>query len=174
MQGLDIQQDGPYMNTLIRAAGSRIVTLSLILTVFLVSCSKNPLPYDEHTDAHSGLRAALIQARIRGKLVLVVFGANWCPDCRELAKQMAGGQLAERIGQRFVVTKVDVGNWSKNLDIAQEYGNPIKKGIPAVAVVAPDGKLLQTIQAGKLMSARGTLDDKFLAVFDKLPVLSGR
>lgn len=68
--------DRTLINILTRVAGTGFVTLSLTLIVFLASCSKNPLPYDEYADAHLELRRALAQAQITGKPVLVVFGAN--------------------------------------------------------------------------------------------------
>jgi len=81
---------------------------------------------------------------------------------------MAKGKLAERVAERFIVVKIDVGNWDKNLDVVYEYGNPIKKGIPAIAVLASDGKLLQSTKAGELASARSMGENSILLVFDKI------
>ena len=44
------------------------------------------------------------------------------------------GPLTSAQGKAKVV-KIDVGNFDKNLGLAQRYGNPIAKGIPAVVVV---------------------------------------
>ena len=124
--------------------------------------------YDEAADANKDLVRALDKAKHSHKPVLVVFGANWCPDCRALAKQMAQGKLADKLSHEYVITKVDVGNWDKNQDIAERYGNPIKKGIPAVAVLSPEGKLLHSTAAGELASARDMGEDDLLAAFAKL------
>lgn len=100
--------------------------------------------------------------------MLVVFGANWCPDCRALARQMTSDSVARRVAKSFVVTKVEIGNWDRNMDIADRYGNPTKKGIPAVAVLDAKGKLIRATAAGELASARAMGEDQVLAVFDKL------
>lgn len=126
------------------------------------------LPYDESADARAELNRALQQAAGQGKQVLVVFGANWCPDCRELAQKMAGGPLAAHVAQRYVVTKVDVARFNKNTDLAQQMGNPIKKGIPAVAVLRADGSLVKATAGGELADARNMGDDQVLKVLEGL------
>lgn len=126
------------------------------------------LPYDETANARADIATALAEARVQKKQVLVVFGANWCKDCRELARKMAGGKLAGEIVKRYVVAKVDIGNWDRNQDVAADYGNPSKKGIPAVVVINTDGKALKATSAGELASARDMGEAELLAVFSRL------
>ncbi len=143
-------------------------TTSLVLLTpqaLAVTPISGPPAYDEAADAGQDLARALDRAKHEHKRLLVVFGANWCPDCRVLARRMAQGKLAEQLARAYVVTKVDVGNWDKNQDIAARYGNPIKKGIPAVAVLGPDGRLLHATAAGELASARDMGEDDLLGVF---------
>jgi len=111
------------------------------------------LPYDEKADAIADLSHALTSARADHKNVLVVFGANWCPDCRELDKALHGSSQA-LIQSRFDVVKIDVGNFDKNLDLAQRYGNPIKMGIPAVVVLTGNDRVLYSTRGGELANAR--------------------
>src|SRR5208282_5515546 len=89
------------------------------------------LPYHQSANAAADLHSALAAARADRNDVLLVFGANWCPDCRELDKALNGGSHA-LIAGHFQVVKVDVGRFDKNLELANQYGNPIKMGIPAV------------------------------------------
>ena len=111
------------------------------------------LPYDEKADAKVGIEQALSAAQHDGKQVLLVFGANWCKDCRELDKALHGKSQA-LIDGKFVLVKVDVGNFDKNIDLAQSYGNPIHKGIPAAVVLSPGNKILYSTKAGELADAR--------------------
>ena len=114
-----------------------------------------PLPYDIAADPQRDLTAAMAEARKGGKRVLVVFGANWCPDCRVLDQEFhAGGKTAELIASRYEVVKVDVGDFDKNLDFAKLYGEPIKKGIPSVVVVTPTNEVVYETKAGELADAR--------------------
>jgi len=62
--------------------------------------------------------------------------------------------LARLIAQDFVVVEVDVGRYDKNLDLAEKYGVPINKGIPAISVLDPRGKLLYAQSQGQFANAR--------------------
>ncbi len=125
-----------------------------------------PLPYDEAANPHRELQAALANARKSGKRVLVVFGANWCPDCRVLDREFhAGGKTAELVARRYEVVKVDVGRFDRNLDFAKLYGEPIKKGIPSVVIVTPTNEVVYQTKAGELADARGMGADGIFAFF---------
>ena len=112
------------------------------------------LPYNDAADAKADLRQALAEAGQSQLPVLVVFGANWCEDCRALDAALKTGRTAELMAKSFKVVKVDVGNFNRNLDIAGEYGNPIKKGIPAAVVLSPANQVLYATRAGELADAR--------------------
>jgi protein disulfide-isomerase len=124
-------------------------------------------PYDESADAHATLLHGLDQARASGKDLLVIFGANWCKDCRELDKALHG-RAAALIDARFVVVKVDVGDSDKNLDILKHYGYPTGKGIPAAIVLAPQDKVLYATRAGELADARHMGDDGIYNFFSNV------
>jgi thioredoxin 1 len=111
-------------------------------------------PYDENADATAELDFAISQARANGKLVLINFGANWCPDCREFEKACLTEETKKLIDAHFVVAKVDVGDWDKNPELVAAWDNPIAGGIPAVVLATPDRKILFTTKAGQLSKAR--------------------
>ena len=111
-----------------------------------------PWPYDEHADATADVQHAIAAAQVDHKKVLLVFGANWCPDCRALDKAMHGSSQ-HLIENGFDVVKIDVGNFDKNLPLAQRYGNPIAKGIPAVVVVGARNQVLYSTKGGELANA---------------------
>lgn len=125
-------------------------------------------PYAEQADARADINLALQKAAAEKKQVLVVFGANWCKDCLALNQQMSDTPLAAEVKQRYVVTKVDVGRFNRNLDIAQAMGNPIKKGIPAVALLQADGSLLKATTGGELADARSMGPEAVLKVLATL------
>jgi thioredoxin 1 len=123
-----------------------------LLAVALVASAADA-PYNEAANAEADVQQALVAARAAHKQILLVFGANWCPDCRELDKALRGTSRA-LIEGRFDVVKIDVGNFDKNLDLAQRYGNPIEKGIPAVVVLSADGEISYSTKGGELANAR--------------------
>lgn len=128
-----------------------------------------PGPYDRRADAQADLGRAVDQARRENKRVLVVFGANWCPDCRKLSADMAEPALGAPIAERFVVTKVDVGNFNRNGRIVNQMGNPVDHGIPAVVVLDGQGRQLGTATGPQLAAVRKAQDPATLvAALDRL------
>jgi thioredoxin 1 len=124
--------------------------------------------YNEQADARAELNLALAAAGAQKKNVLVVFGANWCGDCMALERKMSAGSLAGHVNSRFVVLKVDVGRFNRNTDLAAQLGVPLKKGIPAVAMLAADGSVQSATGAGELANARQMGDEAVLQVFEGL------
>lgn len=124
-------------------------------------------PYDESADAHAALQRALSEARSANKYVLIVFGANWCDDCRKLDQSMHGSSAA-LIESRFVVVKINVGNFDRNLDLVNRYGNPIRRGIPAAVVVTPADQLIYSTKAGELADARRMGDAGIYQFFSEI------
>jgi protein disulfide-isomerase len=123
-------------------------------------------PYDETADAPAQVQQALTAAQKAHKPVLLVFGANWCPDCRALDTALHQGRNADLIQREFEVVKIDVGNFDRNLDLAKQYGNPIKKGIPAAVIVSPSNQVLYATKAGELANARRMGEGDVYKFFD--------
>ena len=112
------------------------------------------LPYNEAANARADVEQALAEAGTTKRSVLVIFGANWCEDCRALDASLKNTKNAQLVAKEFVLVKVDVGNFDRNLNVAAQYGNPIKRGIPAAVVLSPNNQVLYATRAGELSSAR--------------------
>jgi protein disulfide-isomerase len=125
-----------------------------------------PLPYDERADARASIRTALGVVGTGPRRVLLVFGANWCEDCRSLDEALRSGRNAELMAREFEVVKVDVGRFDRNLDVAKAYGDPIRKGIPAAVVLSADGQVLYATKAGELSNARRMSETGVYDFFD--------
>jgi len=116
-------------------------------------------PYSATADAGAEVRQALEQARRNQRPVLVFFGANWCEDCRSLARSLELPGNAGLMARDFNVVKVDVGDFDRNLDVVDQLGGPIAKGIPAAVLLAPDGSIRYSTKAGELSTARRMSDE---------------
>jgi len=125
-------------------------------------------PYNEAADARAEIRAALADAAKAKVPVLVVFGANWCGDCKVLDMAMKSGAGAAAFQHDFRIVKVDVGRFDRNTDIALGYGVPLKQGIPAVAVLSPRSEVLYATQAGELADARKMGESNIHAFFKRV------
>ncbi len=125
-------------------------------------------PYDEAADAKRDIAATLAEAQRAMVPVIVVFGANWCGDCKMLDMAFKTGASAPLIAEKFKVVKVNVGRFDRNVDVAESYGVPLKSGIPAVAILSAQGKVTYATRAGELADARQMGDDGVYEFFKKV------
>lgn len=112
---------------------------------------------DYEADAHAAIDAALKRAAREGKRVAVVFGADWCPDCYALNKALTHRLVTPIVEPSYLVVKVSVGNRNQNLDIMADYGMDVVRGIPAIAILEPDGTLLKAQTDGEFRNANSLL-----------------
>ncbi|HEY7354029.1 MAG TPA: thioredoxin family protein [Terriglobales bacterium] len=120
---------------------------------------EQPLSIDEKlypnaSAARQDIRNALARATKLKKHVLVVFGADWCYDCHVLDKAFLRSDIAPVLHSGFEVVHVDVGEGDKNQDLMNQYQVPMRRGIPAIAVLDADGKLLYSQKNGEFERAR--------------------
>lgn len=98
--------------------------------------------YSEGANAAADIEAAEEIARHDGKRILLDFGGNWCGDCQVLDFYYHQAPNAELLAKYYVVVHVDIGHIDHNLNIANKYHVPVGKGVPALAVLDANGKLL--------------------------------
>ena len=105
--------------------------------------------YAPPEEAQSEIDAALTSAAKDHKRVILVFGANWCYDCHVLDAAFHSKAIAPLVEANYHVVHINVGDEDKNLDLAEKYGVPLKKGIPGLAVLDSDGKLVYSQKQGE-------------------------
>jgi thiol:disulfide interchange protein len=113
---------------------------SLASAQIIAKANKNL--YSETSNATADIAAALAQARREHKRVILDFGGNWCGDCQVLDIYYHQSPNAELLAKHFVLVHVNIGHMDKNVDVAKKYNVPITKGVPALAVIDANGKLL--------------------------------
>ena len=143
--------------------------IPLLLLLLAPAAADQPTAsiYDENADAHRDVAAAITKAQAAQRNVVLVFGANWCGDCRALDAQMRKPELAAIIEKNFVVVEVNLGRFDKNLDVAEQYHVPIKQGIPALAVLNSRGALLYAMDQGQFADARHMSYESIKAFFEQ-------
>jgi protein disulfide-isomerase len=110
--------------------------------------------YDPSSDAAADVEAALKQAAGDKRPVLLDFGADWCPDCVVLHKLFQSDQVAPLLQKSYHVVAVDVGEFDRNLELAEKYVNLNKSGIPALVVLGADGSIRVATNDGAFANAR--------------------
>ena len=141
------------------------IVLAILLAMHVNAAEKLPA-YDELADAHRDAAAAVAQAHRENKLVLLVFGANWCPDCRAFEEEMNAPDLGSALALHYVVVKIDVARFKKNLDVASKYGLTVRRGIPAISIVSGDDKVLAVADGRKIEELRGNGRPALVKFFD--------
>jgi len=98
--------------------------------------------YSETADARADIAAAEVAALQDHKRILLEFGGNWCGDCQVLDYYYQQPPNAGLLGKYYVVVRVDIGHMDHNMDIAEKYGVPVRKGVPALAILDARGNVL--------------------------------
>ena len=124
---------------------------------------KNIYPAD--IDAHVEIKEAEERAARSHKRLLLVFGANWCFDCHVLDLAFQRQDLAPVLTANYELVHVDIGpDGHKNADVAQQFDVSLEKGVPVMAVVESDGKVVTSMKNGEVEDAR-RLTPEFLLAF---------
>ena len=129
---------------------------AFLLAAFLSLCAfaADAPVYDESADAQAQVSQALAKAKTDNKQLMIVFGANWCGDCKMLDGEFKKPALKALLDANYVVVKVDVNRFNKNLDVVKPYGDVIKKGIPSIVIATPANQLVYATNGGELADAR--------------------
>jgi thioredoxin 1 len=128
----------------------------------------NPNLYDKNANAKAEVEEAVAKATKDHQRVILVFGGNWCYDCHVLDQAFHQPDVAPLLEKNFQVVHVDIGDdGKKNNDVAAEYQVPLDKGVPALAILSPGGKLLYSQKNGEWESARSLDPDDVIVFLDK-------
>ncbi|MGO8696393.1 MAG: thioredoxin family protein [Limisphaerales bacterium] len=142
--------------------------LNVLYFAFLaVSATAADNPYNEAADARLEIDQALAQSAATMTPIILVFGANWCGDCKMLDSAMKNGASASLLSRDFKIVKVNVGHFDKNLDLAKSYGVPLSKGIPAVVIISAKKEVLYVTREGELANARQMGDNGIYEFFKR-------
>jgi thiol:disulfide interchange protein len=111
------------------------------------------LPYDATADARREIALGKQRAEAEGKMLMVTFGANWCPDCLTLHKNLEAPETRKFAHEKFEFVNVDVGEFDKNAEVADELGLKVN-GIPLAVFFSSDGQPICDTSRGELEPSR--------------------
>lgn len=112
---------------------------------------KTPV-YDAAADARAQIAAALAKAKKENRRVLIQWGANWCGWCNKLHDQMRDdAQIRRKLLYEYDLVHVDIGQFDKNMEMAEHYGADVKgSGVPFLTVLDADGNVVANQETGSL------------------------
>lgn len=156
-----------------------VLAISTLAAAALMACNSSEVPetsapqafqvhpiYNPHADAAAEIHQAVVEAAQQHKRVLLDFGGNWCGDCQILDYYFHQQPDAALIAQNYILVDVDVGQMDHNMDIAAQYGMPLKHGVPALAVLDAQGHPVYDQTDGQF-SAMGRVDPTLVTEFLK-------
>lgn len=94
------------------------------------------------------IEAATKEAKSAEKNVFLVFGTEWCGWCRRLEDLLANDVVGPLIAKNYVVVKLDEEKTEGAKAYRKANAAKLSRGVPWYAVVAADGKVLATSDAG--------------------------
>jgi len=107
-----------------------------------------PNLYPDPSEARTDIGLALSVAAREHRRVLLDFGGNWCYDCHVLDATFHYPEVARILDSDYVVVHINIGQYDANLDLAEKYQIPLKKGVPSLAVLDGKGRLLVSQRNG--------------------------
>jgi len=142
------------MKNILRNLLAITLTAVLALTLALPLNAEPKHIYPAPEQAPSDLSAALLKARSTHKRILLDFGGDWCGDCQVLDLYLHQPENLQILNAHFLLVHVNIGHLDKNLELAAQYGVPLNKGVPALAVLDNHGKLLYSQRNGEFEAMR--------------------
>ena len=129
--------------------------VAALFSVVAVSVAAERI-YPDASTANADIATALKQAAATKRRVIVDFGGDWCTDCKVLDINFRQPANAELLNKHYVLVHVNVGDKGikENFDVAERYGIPLKKGVPALAVLESDGRVVYSQKHGEFESMR--------------------
>jgi len=127
-----------------------VVFAAVVLPAHAADTELYPAPEQASADLAAGLKAAAASH----KRIILDFGGNWCGDCKVLDIYFHDPVNKPLLDSNFIVVHINIGHMDQNQNIAERYQVPLAKGVPALAVLDPHGKLLYSQRSGEFEAMR--------------------
>ena len=136
-------------------SAAQLLGLAALAVLAFAAPAAGPI-YPDVSRANADIEAALKEAKAGHKRVLVDFGGNWCTDCKVLDINFHNPTNEALLKEHYVLVHVNVGEKriDENLDVGERYGIALKKGVPALAVLEGDGRVVHAQKEGEFESMR--------------------
>ena len=127
-----------------------------------------PLPYERVGLSESDLRNFINNTINNDKQPVVIFGANWCPDCRIFSGTMDIPKIHSYINKHFEILYIDVKRYEINMELMEEYGIPSAEGIPRVLVFDKNKNLINNSNTTEWRTARDRTSQEIFDFFQSM------
>ena len=129
-----------------------------------------PLPYDGKIYNIGELNDFLSGSIASGKQPIIIFGANWCPDCRIFSGTMDIPKISKFIDKKFNILYIDVLRYEINMQLMEEYGIPSEEGIPRVLVFDKNKNVINNSNTTEWRTARDRTAQEIFDFFQDMSI----
>ena len=129
-----------------------------------------PFPYDGKIYSIGELNDFVSGSIASGKQPIIIFGANWCPDCRIFSGTMDIPKISKFIDKKFNILYIDVLRYEINMQLMEEYGIPSEEGIPRVLVFDKDKNVINNSNTTEWRTARDRTSQEIFNFFQDMSI----
>ena len=126
-----------------------------------------PLPYDEKVVDSLQLDEFIDLSISKGKQPVVIFGGNWCPDCRILEGTLAMPTIKKFLQQHYQVMHIDIGRYDRNMELMDHLNIESKKGVPRVVILDLEKNIMNSSTSSEWTTARDRKQQEIYNYFQK-------
>ena len=113
-----------------------------------------PLPYNGVEYSPEQVNGFIDETIEQSKQPILIFGGNWCPDCRILDGTLQLPTIKKFMEEKYQIMHIDVGRYDKNMDLISYFGIPKDKGVPRVMVFDKNKVILNKKSTKEWATAR--------------------
>tara|TARA_B100000401_G_scaffold78936_1_gene49450 strand:+ start:1755 stop:2258 length:504 start_codon:yes stop_codon:yes gene_type:complete len=129
-----------------------------------------PLPYNGLEHSSNDLNEFISNAIKKDKQPIIIFGANWCPDCRIFSATMDIPKIKSYIDKTFEVLYVDVKRYEINMSLMEEFGIEPAEGIPRLLIFDKNRKLINSSNTTEWRTARDRTSQEIFNFFQDMSI----
>ena len=127
-----------------------------------------PLPYNGEIYSESDIERFLDSSINKLKQPIIIFGGNWCPDCRILEGTLQLPTIKKYMDRYYRIMHVDVGRYDKNMNLISYFNIPKEEGVPRVLVFDKNKNILNMDSTKEWTTARDRKQQEIFNYFQSL------
>ena len=127
----------------------------------------NPLPLPSNAEIYntSDLDNFIDSSIDSQKQPIIIFGANWCPDCRVFSGTIEINSVKKFTDKNFNIMYIDVGRYDKNMNLIEYFDIPPADGIPRVLVFNLNREIINNSTTTEWRTARDRTSQEIFNFF---------
>ena len=127
-----------------------------------------PLPYNGDIYSENDIEIFLDSSIRKSKQPIIIFGGNWCPDCRILEGTLLLPTIKKYMIEHYEIMHVDVGRYDKNMTLMSYFKIPKEEGVPRVLVFDNKKNIINIESTKEWTTARDRKQQEIFNYFQAL------